>query len=44
MSVSDVKEVFRFSYLLTATNFFLLGWFQSVVAAFLNGYHMALES
>jgi hypothetical protein len=33
-----------FSSLLTATNCFLLGWFHSLLAAFLNMYPMALAS
>jgi hypothetical protein len=39
-SMADVKAVFRspipFSSLLPATNFFLLGWFYSLLAAFLS--------
>ena len=33
-----------FSYLLTVTNCFLLGWFHSLLAAFLSIYPMALAS
>lgn len=32
------------SYLLAATNYFLLGWFRSLLAAFLNRYPTALAS
>jgi hypothetical protein len=43
--MADVKAVFRsptpFSSLLTAINFFLLGWFHSLLADFLSRKSMA---
>jgi hypothetical protein len=46
--MADVKAVFRsltpFLSLLTATNFFLLGWFHYLLAAFLSRYPMVLAS
>jgi hypothetical protein len=48
ISMADVKAVFRspspFSSLLTATNFFLLGRFYSLLAAFLGRYPTMLVS
>jgi hypothetical protein len=48
ISMFDVKVVFRsptpFSSLLTATNFFLLGCFHFLLAAFLSRLLMALAS
>jgi hypothetical protein len=45
---NDDKTVFIFptplSSLLTATNFFILGWFYSLLAAFLSRYSMAPAS
>jgi len=46
--MSDVKAAFRspapFSSLLTATNFFLPGWFYFLLAAFLSKELTALTS
>jgi hypothetical protein len=41
---TDLQLLFFFLIFLTATNFFLLSWFHSLLAAFLSRYTMALAS